>query len=144
MGREGVWASHLVSRSTVKRRLSHFYRAVLSGFCLPSGHLSGFFIHTCPTLRPSPGYTRTPQPMWVSKCRLLRGARFIMAWQYLLTLDPCPKRAGTGDPLILYSNRVSPLWVFTVTITLRCLQETNTGYFPCFCCYFHFGGQTGS
>ena len=30
-----------------------------------------------------------------------------------------------------------------MTITLRGLQETNTGYSLCFCCYFHFRGQIG-
>ena len=29
----------------------------------------------------------------------------------------------------------------SVTITVRCLQETKTGYLPCFCCYLHFRGQ---
>ena len=57
---------------------------------------------------------------------------------------PCPKRGWSRDPLILYSNRVLPLFVLAMTITLRCLQETKTGYLPCFCCYFHFGEQTGS
>ena len=33
--RERVWASHLVRRSAVKRRLSHLYRTVLLGLCLP-------------------------------------------------------------------------------------------------------------
>ena len=64
---------------------------------------------------------------------------------------PCPTERGIGDPLILYSNRVFPLFVLAtiitltiaVTITLRSLLEAKTGYLPCFCCYFHFGGQTG-
>ena len=33
--RERVWASHLVKRSAVKRRLNHLYRTVLLGLCLP-------------------------------------------------------------------------------------------------------------
>ena len=33
----------LVSRSSLKRRLSYLCRSVLQGLCLPSGQLSGFF-----------------------------------------------------------------------------------------------------
>ena len=33
--------------------------------------------------------------------------------------------------------------IIAMTITLRCLQETNTGYLPCLCCYFHLWEQTG-
>ena len=89
-----------------------------------------------------------------------------MAWSYTLTFDPqgaslpmcsvslVPKRGvgvGSRDPLILDLNRILPLFVLAMTITLiialtitlRCLQETNTGSLPCFCCYFHFRGQTG-
>ena len=39
----------------MKRWLSNFYRSLLSGLCLPSGQVFGFFFHTSPTLRPSPG-----------------------------------------------------------------------------------------
>ena len=39
----------------MKRWLSHFYRSLLSGLCLPSGQVFGFFFHNTPTLRPSPG-----------------------------------------------------------------------------------------
>ena len=59
--------------------------------------------------------------------------------------------AASRDSVILYSNRVLPLFFLVVTITLttvmtitlRCLQETKTGCLPCFCCSFHFGGKTG-
>ena len=54
MWREMVWASPLVRRRAGKRLLSHVYKAVLLGLCLPSGQLSGFFFHTWPTLEPSP------------------------------------------------------------------------------------------
>ena len=79
-----------------------------------------------------------------------------MVWNYPLTFDTqgaplSHKGGGIGEPLILYSNRVFPLFVLAmiitltiaVTITLRSLLEAKTGYVPCFCCYFHFGGQTG-
>ena len=66
-------------------------------------------------------------------------------------VSPLSHKGGIGDPLILSSTRVFPLFVLAViitlttavTITLRSLQEAKTGYLPCFCCYFHFGGQTG-
>ena len=45
---------------------------------------------------------------------------------------------------MLYSNKVLPLFILAMTINLRSLQETNTGYLPYFCCYFHFGGQSES
>ena len=50
----------LERRSIVKRQLSHLYRSVLLGLCLPSGQLSDFFFHTWPTLDPSPGVHMYP------------------------------------------------------------------------------------
>ena len=49
----------------------------------------------------------------------------------------------SGDPLILYSNRVLPLFIFAMTIISNCLKERSTTHLFCFCCYFHFRGQTG-
>ena len=77
-----------------------------------------------------------------------------MIWNYPLTFDPrepfcicvvspLSHKGGSRDLLTLHSNRVLPIFVLAMTITLRCLQETETGYLPCFCCYFHFGVQTG-
>ena len=79
-----------------------------------------------------------------------------MAWNYPLTFDTpgaflpawcvslVPERVaeGSGDPLILYSNRVLPLFVLVMVITLtiattvalRGLQEIKSGSLPCFCC----------
>ena len=63
---------------------------------------------------------------------------------------PCPQSVCVcvwrgvgwgGEDLKLYSNRALPLFVLAMTIILRCLQETKTGYSPCFCCYVHFGGK---
>ena len=70
-----------------------------------------------------------------------------MAWHHSLTFDPqetfctcvvfpLPQKGGSGDPLILHSNTVLPLFVpdltitltIPVTITLRCLQEAKTTY----------------
>lgn len=41
---------------------------------------------------------------------------------------PCAKRGRKGDPTMLYSQRILQLLALTMTITLRCLQETNTDY----------------
>ena len=30
-----------------------------------------------------------------------------------------------------------PLFVLAMIVSLRCLQEVETGYLPCFCCYIH-------
>ena len=49
-----------VRRSSVKRLLSHLYRSVLPGLCLPSGQLSGFYYHTWSNLGPSPGLPMHP------------------------------------------------------------------------------------
>ena len=57
--RERAWASPLV-RSIVKRLLLYLYKAVLLGLCLPSGQLSGFFLHIWPILGPSPGVPKHP------------------------------------------------------------------------------------
>ena len=49
--------------------------------------------------------------------------------------SPLTQKGGRRDPLILYSNRVFPLFVLAMiiltiamTITLRCLQEKKPGY----------------
>ena len=65
----------LVSRSSLKRRLSYLYRSVLQGLCLPSGQLSDLFFHTWLTLGTSPGCACTPQPLRIWTWRLLGGAR---------------------------------------------------------------------
>ena len=41
-----------------------------------------------------------------------------------------PRSGGreSGDPLIVYSNRVFSLFVLALTVILRCLQETKTVY----------------
>ena len=56
--------------------------------CLPSGQVSGFSVHTRPTLGPSPGCPRISQPRWILQWRLLGGTRLIMGWPWPLTFDP--------------------------------------------------------
>ena len=48
-----------------------------------------------------------------------------------------------GDHLILYPNRIFPLFVPAVAVILRCLQEIKPGCLPCLSCYFYFRWQTG-
>ena len=72
-----------------------------------------------------------------------------MAWPYPLTFDPqgvflcmcsvslVPKRGAE------ISKRILLLFLLAMTITLKGLKETKTGYLPCLYCYFHFGGGTG-
>ena len=85
--------------------------------------------------------------------------RLTVAWHCSSTFDPqgaflrmCSVslvwKEGVGRALNpLFTQGLCPLFVFALitamTITLTCLQKTNTGYLPCFCCYFHFGGQRG-
>ena len=149
MWREMVWASPLVRRRAGKRLLSHVYKAVLLGLCLPSGIISGFFFYTWPPLGPPLGvhiplswYESWSEGFWEEQGSLQPG----IIPSLLTHKDLCmcsvslvPKRKESKDSLIRYSNRVLHLFVLAMTITL----ETNTGYLPCFCCYFHFGGQTG-
>ena len=79
---ERVWASPVARRSAVKRRLSCLHRSVLPGLCLPlAQYLIPFSTPGLPW-DPYPGCTRTAQPRWISKWRLLGGARIIMAWRY--------------------------------------------------------------
>lgn len=48
-----------------------------------------------------------------------------------------------GDHLILYPNRIFPLFVPAMAVILRCLQEIKPGCLPCLSCYFYFRWQTG-
>lgn len=76
-----------------------------------------------------------------------------MAWHYPLTFDiqgtflrmcsvSLVPKGGVDIPSSFTQNMVLPLCP-CMTITLRCLRETNTGYLPCFCCYFHSGAHIG-
>ena len=57
---------------------------------------------------------------------------------YVCVVSPFPKKTESRDALILYSIRLLTVFVLAMTITLtiamiitlRCLQETNTGYYP--------------
>ena len=76
--REKGFGRLLVRRGTEKRHFCRAFVFLLGNhlLSLPTSDLPGTlpWVHT--------------HPSWISKCRLLRGARFIMAWQYLLTFDP--------------------------------------------------------
>ena len=89
------------------------------------------------------------------KVKAFGRARCIMVWNYPLTFDtqgaPLSHKAGDWRALNPLLKQGFPLFVLAlimtltlaVTITLRSLLEAKTGYLPCFCCCFHFGGQTG-
>ena len=81
----------LVRRSPIRRRLSHLYTSVLPHLCLPSGQLFGFFLHTWPTLGPCPWCPHNPQPIWISKWRLLGEAIL-----FIPTFDP-PTRSLSAN-----------------------------------------------
>ena len=86
--REKVWVSPLVRRSTVKRQLSHLDRSVLPGVVFfQANYLVSFSTPDLPW-NAILGFPCTPQPRWISKWRLLGGARLIMAQLYPLTFDP--------------------------------------------------------
>lgn len=86
--------------------------------------------------------------------------RLTVAWHYssnFLTHKKEPFCACVASPLSetrgrralnpLFHTGFCPLFVLALigamTITLTCLQKTNVAILPCFCCYFHFGGQGG-
>ena len=60
------------------------------------------------------------------------------AFLCVCSISLVPKKTESRDALILYSIRLLPVFVLAMTIaltiamiiTLRCLQETNTGYYP--------------
>lgn len=66
-------------------------------------------------------------------------------------VSPSPRGGGSGDPLILYSNKallllvlaMTVILVLAMTLILRHPQEEKLGYLPCLCHYFHFGEQSG-
>ena len=53
-----------------------------------------------------------------------------VAFLHMCSVSLVPKRGKNEDPLIHYLNRILPLSGLTMTITLRYLQETKTGYLP--------------
>ena len=150
--RKGVWAFPLVRRCTIKRWLSHLYRAALLVFCLPFGQLSGFFFHTWPALGLSPGVQLFPR--WIPA----QGHRG-WPWHYILGGDahyflpprnafahvkclPCPKNGKYTTSWSFTQTVFSPS-VFPMTVILKCLQEPKPGCLPHFYCYFFFKVQIG-
>ena len=152
-GRERLWMSPLVRRNVVQRWLSHLYRSVLTGLCLPLANCLVLFPHlTYPgTLNQDRFWSEV---FWEDQDSLWSS---IMPWllahkkPFCACVVSLSKKVGSRNSLILYSSRVLPLIVLAmtitltvaITITLRCLREAKTGCLPCFCCYFHFGGQIG-
>ena len=148
--REGVWAPPLARRSTIKRWLSHLYRAVVLGFCLPFSQLSGFFFHTWPALRLSPGCATFSKMDSSTGAYGMALASHIIGWCPLLfTPKECfctcemsafPQGWKIHDVLIFTQAAFSPS-VSPMTIILKCPQETKPGYLPHFYCYFFFKVQ---
>ena len=130
-----MWASPCEEHN--KGAVKSFIRSVLLGLCLPSRQLSDFFFHIWPTIEASPGFASQSEVFWEEQDSLRPG---FIPW--LLThkepfctcvVSLLPQKEGSEDPLIFYSNRVLPLFVLAMTITLtiamtltlRCLQETG-------------------
>ena len=152
--RERVWASPLTSANEEECSkeafvipIGQFFQVfvVLQADCLVS-------FSTPDPLGDTPlGRTLIPQPRWILKGRLLGGARLqpgiiprLLPHKEAFcarVVSFLSQKSGGRRLLVLYKNSILPL--FAMTITLRCLQETNIGYLPCFCCHFHFRGQTG-
>ena len=95
----------------------------------------------------------TPQPKWTDlKAFGRRNSHYGPAFPLtfvsqvallcMCSVSLVPRRRGAREPLILYSDRILPLFVLATTIVLRYLQKTKSGYLLCFYCYFHFGEQT--
>ena len=147
---EKGWGAPLVRRSIVQRQLSHLHRSVLLGLCLRSANTLVPF--STPNLHwDTPLGVHAPlsqdgswsEGFWEVQDSLWPDFDPQRAFLRVCSVSLVLKEAGSRDPLILYSNKVLPLFVFPMTITLQCLQEINTGYLPYLCWYFHFGGQTG-
>jgi len=140
----------------VKRQLSQLHRSVLLGLCLPlANYLVPFSTPNLPWTLPwvcmLPSAKMDLEVKASGRYKTHYGLELSLILTHKEPFCACVvsplsyKRWGRGsrDPLILYSNKVLPLFVFLMTITLQCLQEINTGYLPCLCWYFHFRGQTG-
>ena len=85
------------------------------------------------------------QPLWRTVWRFLKKLEIELPYDPaipLLGLHTKEDRIERKFLNPLCKQRL-PIFVFAMTITSRCLQEANTGYLPCFCCCFHFRGQTG-
>ena len=101
----------------MKRQLSHLYRSVLLGLCLPlANYLVSLPTHDLPWGPPLGAYTHSPQPRWILKWRLLGGTRLIhygLALPWLLThkgpfcarvVSPLSQKGESRDPLILQTE----------------------------------------
>ena len=138
--RERLWAAPLVRRSAVKRGKS-FTQVSSSGLCLPWGQLSGFFFYTWLTWDPP---MRCTHPSAKMDLKVQASGR--SKTHYGLASSPFYSKelfcTCVVSPLSFTQTWFLPLFILAMIIPLRSLQETNTGYLPCFCGYFHFQEQT--
>ena len=143
--RERVWVSPLVRRTAVKRWWSHLCKSVLQGLCLPfASYLVSFPTRGLPWDPPLGAHAPLNQDRSQVKASrrskthygLLLSPEFWPTRSSFAHLEylPCPRNGGRRNPVILYSDRVFPLFVLALIITLtiaipifsRCLQETKT------------------
>ena len=160
--RERVWAAPTVRKSTIKRWLSHSYRSVLLGLCLPSGQVSGFFFHTWPTLvHPAGAHAPLSQDgswsegFWEEQDSLWPG---IILWLlthkesfYACVVSPLSQKGENRDLLSLYSNRALPPlcpchayflkvftrdehWLFTVSVVTSISEGEQEADCKCLNC----------
>ena len=144
--RKGV--SILLVRSAVKRQLSHLRRSVFPDLCLQVGNYPHFFFHIWPTLGPSSECTcllseggswsedfcEEQDSLWSGVIPWLLTPKepfctcvaspLSPKWGKCRSLNPLPKQ---GFASVLALNVTLTI---ALSITLRCLQETKTGYYP--------------
>ena len=160
--RERVWTSSLERRRSAVKRLSHLYRSVLLGLCLLlANYLVSFSTPELPwdpflgahaplsqDGSQSEGFWEEQGSLWPGVIPWLLTHKEPFCLCVVSSLSPKWGEQRSLNPWL--KQDFAPLCpcmtitlIIAMTITLRCLQETNTGYLSCFCCYFHFGDQTG-
>ena len=146
--RERVWVFPLVRRGAAKRLLSHLYKAVLPGLCLPSGQSSvSFFTPDLPCNSPlgdtdgswSDGFWEEQDSLWPSiiPWLLIHKEPFCMC-----VVSPLSQNRGWGRSLNpLFKQGFAPLcschdyylkvltrdkcWLFTLFLLLLPFWRTN-------------------
>ena len=146
--RERLWTSSLVRRSTVKWQLSHLYRAVLPGLCLPlANYLVSFFTPDLPWDTPL-GFTHPSAQMDLKvKVSGRSKTHYGLAWPLdlwpTMSLSACvvsplsPKwgEQGSLNPLCRYLDYCHDYylkvfirnkhWLFTLFLLLLPFQRAN-------------------